>query len=189
MRHPRGLASLLATLSLALVLGSCADRPASTAPETEPSASLLGTLAGVLAPVEVLERTRFLDEQVVSAVIGPEGGVLSLQDAGLELVIPTGALRGEVRITITSPAGDLVGYHFEPHGLELRKPARFHQNLNETEAAADPDLLSRLTGAYFEGDLLPEVGPLELLDVTLLGDVNVATLEIVHFSGYVIATN
>lgn len=189
MRYTRGVASLLATFSFALVLGSCADRTPLTGPPAEPSASLLGTVTGVLAPVEVLERTRSLDEQVVSAVIGKDGGVLTLEDAGFEFVIPAGALREDTRITITSPAGNLVGYHFAPAGLEFRKAARFHQNLNNTEAANSLDLLSQLTGAYFEGELLPEINPLELLDVTLLGTDHVATLEIRHFSGYVIATN
>lgn len=191
MRHPRGVASLLATLSFALVLGSCADRTPPTGPAAEPSASLLGGVLNLLAPVEVLERTRPLDEQVVSAVVGSEGGVLKLDDAGLELIIPAGALRRNTRITITSPAGDLVGYHFEPHGLEFRKPVRLNQNLNNTEVS--PSLLSLvgadLVGAYFEGELLPEIDPLELLDVTLFGEDHVATLEIRHFSGYVIATN
>jgi hypothetical protein len=56
-----------------------------------------------------------------SAEIGPEGGTL---DVGPHrLIIPAGALTTKVQVSGFVPAGPNIEIHFEPHGLQFRKPA------------------------------------------------------------------
>lgn len=215
MRNPRGLASLLATLLFVLALGSCADTPSPLEPSAEngPYFGLLsdeedgdGLLSeeeeeeeedledgeSLLSPVPVLRRSEALDEdESVSATVTSEGAVIELEDAGLRLYIPPDAVNERTLITVVAPKGDLVGYHFSPHGLQFDRPAVLLQELEDTDAADFPEVLQELVGAYFEGDLLSEIAPLELLNVQVFedDDEDVAAFHIQHFSGYVIATN
>jgi len=203
-------------LTAALFLGAsflivgCADLP--TAPEPEavealaPSHGLLGGLlggvvgvvdntvetlvdvvVGVLSPV--LTRDVPLDrDEVVSEFIGRSGGEIHLPRAGLTVVVPRGALDRTTRITVTAPAGDLLGYEFQPHGLQFNRPVTLRQEISQDVAAGGLEVM------YFEGDLLPEVTALEVLPVSRTRTEAVSRIE--HFSGYayrrsgyVIATN
>ena len=201
-------------LTTALFLGGsfffvgCADL--STAPDpvetVAPSHGLLGGLVGgvvgvvvhtaetlgdvvvgVLSPV--LTRDAPLDsDEVVSEFIGWWGGEIHLPRAGLTVVVPRGALDRTTRITVTAPAGDLLGYEFQPHGLQFKRPVTLRQQVSRDVAAGG------LEAMYFEGDLLPEVTVLEVLPVVTTGTEAVFRIE--HFSGYayrrsgyVIATN
>ena len=63
------------------------------------------------------------------------------------------------------------------------------QDLTKTEVGLLGGVLGGLTAAYFEGELAPVVNALELLKVNILGLLGLASFDIEHFSGYVIATN
>ncbi len=182
------LGALIVGASLLFV--GCSDLP--TAPETQatsPEYGLLGDFLGGLtnqsqSEVTVLHRTVPLaQDEVVSQVIGPWGGVIRLPDAGLTVTVPFGALSARTRITVTAPAGDLVGYHFEPHGLQFQRPVTVAQDLLSTQGVG----LTGLEAVYFDGDLEPTVKPLETLPLWLLRLLGVFRIQ--HFSGYVIATN
>jgi hypothetical protein len=170
------------------LIAGCSDLP--TAPQAQaaptPSYGLLGTLLGShdQDQATVLERTVPLaQDEVVSQVIGRWGGVIRLPQAGLTVSVPFGALSSPTEITVTAPAGNLVGYHFEPHGLQFARAVTVSQDLLSTKGL-------RLTGmraVYFDGDLKPTVTPLESLPLWLLRILGV--FQIHHFSGYVIATN
>ena len=190
MPRARKLSALI--LGIALFLAGCADLPTAPQPEAaEPEYGLLGSLTGGLLgsggndEVTVLRRTVPLaEDEVVSRVIGRWGGVIYLPNAGLTVTVPMGALDRDTRITVTAPAGDLVGYHFAPHGLEFDRDVTLTQNLLQTEGLG---LLSGLSVAYFEGELEPTVTALEKLPIWLLRLLGIFQIE--HFSGYVIATN
>lgn len=180
-----------------LLLAGCTDVP--TAPSEsfdEPSYGLLGDgllgddglLSGlddlVGEDVTVLERSSPLaSDEVVTRTIGYFGGTIRLPEAGLTVTVPFGALRARTTITVTAPAGDLIGYHFEPHGLEFRRPVTAAQDLDLAQLVS----LDRLTAVYFEGELEPTVTALEVLPLWLLRSLGVFQID--HFSGYVIATN
>jgi hypothetical protein len=53
------------------------------------------------------------------------------------------------RIEVRAAAGDLVGYHFSPHGLQFRLPVTLTQDLEKTDVTRS--LLDKLVGAYFDG--------------------------------------
>lgn len=169
------------------------DTPTDPQPASvEPELGLLGTVTGLLGsdqPVRVLERTERLAQDIrVTQTIGRSGGTIRIPEAGLTVIVPRRALHRDTEITVTAPAGDLVGYHFAPHGLRFARSVTIRQDLSKTEASLLTNLLGGLKGAYFLGDLKPHVIALELLDLNLL-DLLLAQFRIDHFSGYVIATD
>lgn len=181
------------TVALAFTASACTEGADPLAPSTTESEGLISSLwTGLVGPMEVVERTVALDDTLTAtARIGRAGGVIEIPEAGLRFVVPRGALRRPTTITVTAPAGDLVGYEFAPHGLQFRRPARIVQSIQGTELETMRfRLLRRARGAYFTGDLLPVINPLEIFDLDLLpglgGDVS---FDVDHFSGYVIAMN
>jgi hypothetical protein len=71
-------------------------------------------------------------EQSVSALIGPEGGTLSLPGADLSISIPGGALAEPTTITVVARAGMYVAYDMYPHGLKFLRPVTAVQGLGTT---------------------------------------------------------
>jgi hypothetical protein len=173
-----------------VALGACSEAP--TAPEDSvPSASLLGLpLLGSPVEAHVVRRTIPLaTDEVVTKVIGYAGGKIDLPRAGLTITVPTGAVLQNTTFTVTAPAGDLVGYEFEPHGTVFRKRLKATQRLAGTEIGLLQAVLDPPFAAYYEGDLLPVLDVFEILDLNISGLLGVATFEIPHFSGYIIATD
>ncbi len=178
----------------ALLLGAsfffvgCSDVPTSPAEAPVPEAGLLDDVTDLLGfqarEVTVLRRSVPLaEDEVVSRVIGPAGGVIFLPRAGLTVLFPSGALERSTEITVRAPAGDLVGYHFAPHGLEFHREVTVTQDMLRTEGLG----VRGLSVAYFEGELAPTVTALESLPLWVLRVLGFFRIE--HFSGYVIATN
>lgn len=184
----------LALAFLVTGIGACTEATSPVAPETEDAEGLFSSLLPGLVgggSMDVLERTTPLADTVTaSAVIGWSGGVIEIPEAGLRFVVPRGALRTPTEITVTAPAGDLVGYHFAPHGLQFRRPARIIQSTADTELEGSRSLLRSARGAYFSGPLGPVISPLELFNLQLLpGITRRVGFRVDHFSGYVIAMN
>ena len=91
--------------------------------------------------------------------------------------------------TVTAPAGDLVGYYFEPHGTVFHKPLRATQKLAGTEIGFLEGILNPPFAAYFDDGLLPILDVSEILGLNVSGLLGVATFNVPHFSGYIIATD
>jgi hypothetical protein len=89
-------------------------------------------------------------EQSVSAVIGPDGGTLSLPGSDFSIDIPSGALAAPTAITVIAKAGPHVAYEMLPHGLRFLKPVTAVQGLRNT-AAFGPR-----AGGAFRAAYLPE---------------------------------
>src|SRR5919199_1682567 len=89
-----------------------------------------------------------LPSVVASATIGRAGGTLALEEAGLTLTVPPGAVRLPTTFTITALAGDLVAYEFGPHGWIFHKPLRVTQRLQGIDHGALQGPLA-LSAAYF----------------------------------------
>ena len=71
-------------------------------------------------------------EERVSAVVGPEGGSLSLPGSDFRMTIPAGALAVPTSITVISKGGSHVAYDMQPHGLTFLKPVTVEQQLRQT---------------------------------------------------------
>ncbi len=138
----------------------------------------------------VLEREEALEEaERESAFIGPKGGEIELDEAGLTIYFPRGAVPFRTKITVVAPAGNLIAYEFHPHGLVFQKPVTVIQELegDDDDEEEDASLKGSLVAAYFEGVLGATVFATELRPAKLYEEFLVFTIE--HFSGYVIATD
>jgi len=170
------------------VFSACSETP--MGPQNDDAGGRTsGDNSSLGSAVQVLERSapRRSTEQA-SRVIGPEGGVIRLEKAGLSIFFPPGALEEATEITLTAPAGRLLGYEFQPHGLRFETPVTVYQDLAVVVGTAlDRQADSPLLAAYFEGPLRPSVEPKEIRPFRVLGALGV--FEIEHFSGYVIATD
>jgi hypothetical protein len=182
--------ALFVAAGLTFALGACSDGSSPSSPvPPEASPSLLGGLlggggSGSSDEVDVLTRkVPLASGEVGSGRVGLLGTVIVLPKSGLTVVVPPLAAPLGTRITVTAPAGNLVGYHFEPSGMRFKLPLVLTQDLSKTNSS---DLLKPLVGAYFQGELTPKVTALELLQLKVLNLV--AVLNVTHFSGYVIAT-
>jgi hypothetical protein len=171
-----------------LLVAGCSDVPTAPGVEVTLTSGLLDGATGVVTPtsgqVAVLKRTVPLaQDEVVTQVIGRLGGVIRLPRAGLTVVVPFGAVNSLTRVTVTAPAGNLVGYDFQPHGLRFERPLTLTQDLLGTDGLG---LLSgSLQVVYFDGDLAPTVAPLETIPVWLLDTLGIYRIQ--HFSGYATA--
>lgn len=90
-------------------------------------------------------------EQSVSAVIGPDGGSLSIARADFSMTIPAGALAEPTAITVVAKAGAYVVYDMFPHGLKFRRPVTVVQGLSTTAAYRTAKVNSVRT-AYLRAD-------------------------------------
>jgi hypothetical protein len=196
MRMARITVPLLAALGL-----GCAGSDSPTLPTSSiapPStASMDHVEYGVPDTVLILKRSNALSREFTESVdIGPRGGTIRINQSGLTMTFPAGALSQTVRITVTAKAGYDVAYEFQPHGLVFAVPVSITQDIRSTWATKYPILLSKLSGAYYEGVLsdnyvdswhlfakVAEMRPGKLEK----GDHDY-TFTINHFSGYALST-
>jgi hypothetical protein len=187
-------------LSVFLLAGCARDAATPLEPDTntngsssiateqfQQSAALLGLL-----PVRGVIRIVPLGQNIsVSAVIGQDGGTISIPDAGLTLVVPPGAVTSSTKFTATALAGRLAAYEFEPHGTKFAVPLRFTQDLKKLS------LLGVVTapildGAYFtDASRLNQAAGLAAVSEILPATVDLLRLRvgfpINHFSGYLVS--
>jgi len=178
-------------LAVFLLAGCARDATAPVAPTAnvppKPSSALLGLL-----PVRGVTRSTPLAADIsVSAVIGKQGGTITIPEAGLTLVVPPNAVASDVKFTATALAGRAVAYEFEPHGTTFAVPLKFQQDLRKTS------LLSTLTaplldGAYFaDKEQINRQTGLGLVDEIVPATLDLlrfrVTFPIEHFSGYLVS--
>ncbi len=204
--------SLLAASLIVLFATACSPDQAAAPSPAAPSApsalaapatgsqDLLGGLVGgvvggltntlgLTSANGVLRKTPLASNITVRKTIGREGGVLSIPDAGVSVVIPAGALDQATEITMTARAGYLLAYDFEPHGVTFRVPLVFNQSLNNTNVGLLSPLSLKL-GYYSDPSLLGKTTALVSEVVTGLTSIltRTFTAPIKHFSGYVVLT-
>jgi hypothetical protein len=136
----------VALIVSAVAGASCGDFTGSTSPAADgplrlSPAMTVGAAFAMLAPQARAKAVRWgpshvSAEQTVSAVIGPDGGFLSLPGSDFSLRIPEGALSAKTLITVTSQAGPHVAYQMQPHGQRFLKPVTAVQHLRNTASYA-----------------------------------------------------
>lgn len=133
-------------LSMVAVFG-CGDYSQSTSPP--PAARKLVPSFVLTAPFALVTRGFMAQavrwgpdhqavDQRVSAVIGAEGGTLSLPGADFSMTIPAGALMEPTAITIVAKGGPHVVYDMFPHGLKFLQPVTAVQGLSTTAIYRTP---------------------------------------------------
>lgn len=204
MRHSSAMR--LAALTLTLAAVACDDRSQLIAPSAHKPKLRLEDYGGrsfdqpqslaALGRLLPLER-----DLTVSRTISPMGGSITLPYAGLSVRFPAGAVDSPVRVTVRAHAGNRVAYTFEPHGLAFSAPVEVAQLLVATSAYGQTNVLRELQGAYLPygvQDLdaagiarVEEVYPVRFRTFqSFQGEFvpAIATFEIGHFSGYMLAS-
>jgi hypothetical protein len=174
--------------ALALTLAACSTDVGPSAPgapdvtAAQPANDLLGvggTLSGVTGTVSNLLLYRCPTDGFgsVTELVGPAGGTIKVGPHSL--IIPAGALSGNVAITATAPAGQYVRVDFQPQGLRFRTAATLRLSYAHCEGL--PPLLPKVA---YVNDLLSILEVLPSLND--LANERV-TAKVRHFSGYAIA--
>jgi hypothetical protein len=201
MSSHRALHRLALTAS-AIILLACGDYSRSTSPAlsqaklvaVRSSFSLVASGAKARAVRWGPAHSRV--EQSASAVIGPDGGTLSLPGSDFTMNIPSGALSAPTTITVVAKAGSYVAYEMLPHGLQFLKPVTGTQGLQNTATYGTDAGNDVRTGYLPEGRDAIEVddsaSPSELEAATTY--FNSARAEshvwvINHFSRYILISN
>ena len=197
----RGLA-----LTLAALTGiSCGDYSRSTSPASYNPKLLPPTLTVRAAYSTLSSGTKARAvrwglehpgvEQSVSAVIGPDGGVLSLPGSDFTMIIPSGALDSDMTITVVAESGAYVSYQMLPHGLKFIKPVTLVQDLRNTATYGTEEGNAIRTAYLPEGsdtiDADDSASPSELQAATtyFYGAQPIAETQVVsirHFSRYIL---
>ena len=182
----------LLTVLAALGAAACGvDSP--TAPKVQGEANpalVSGLIEGLVQKDALTRKNALADDITVSAVIGKDGGTLSIPAAGFELRVPAGAVKDPTNFTVTALKGKLVAYEFGPHGITFDRALEARQNLVGT----DWSLLSLKTlyAGYFADkdhlDYATKTAQLsEVLDGVTAPLTKRFSWNIEHFSGYVVA--
>lgn len=188
---------LAAILGVVAMVVACSDLPVVPIPHamTEATSASLDTRARSRERVPVLQRGRPLRElQTTTVVVGPGGGEIALPRSGFRMLIPAGAVEASTAISVTAYEGRAVAYEFGPHGLQFRAPVIIEQSLDGTTAEYDWRLRARLLAGYSErgtasiDDATGTAEISELMPSRLTDDFTSLSFEIMHFSGYIIAT-
>jgi hypothetical protein len=128
----------------------------------------------------------------VTARVTIDGGVIALPSAGLRVTFPAGAVTEPVDVTVRTASARRVAYEFEPHGLVFARPVLVEQLLSGTSAASDAALRRALVATYvatgFDDRADGAVDADEVLPVQLDARGRVASFEVLHFSGYQLAS-
>lgn len=184
----RSLLAIVASLGLA----ACAtDSPTAPKLAGEADKALVSDLVGGLVSKDALTWKNPLSEDLkVSAVIGKEGGSLSIPAAGFYLTIPEGAVQEPTDFTVTALKGKLVAYEFGPHGITFKKALQARQDLTPTDWRLLQ--LRPLVAGYFSDEAhLDYAAKTALLSEVITGVTTPLTKQfkfsIEHFSGYVVA--
>ena len=134
----RSFLRLLALVAAIATAGACADQSAPFEAIATPDVRVGGpflSLSPTEHTVQVLEREVALPEDVVvTRVIGVDGGVIEVPEAGLRLSVPRNALHAPTAISVRAHAGTLVAYTFEPHGTQFAQVVSADQSLAGTVA-------------------------------------------------------
>lgn len=199
-RRARPFSFALVALSLLAFPTACRD---SVAPEPIAQQSAGAALPGVAdngwGPIRIVDttvvalrwRTPLRNDITRRAVIGPEGGSISIEELGFEFTMPEGAVAVPTPVTVVAVAGSVVAYEFEPHGIRFEERATFSQELEYTELTSVLGVV--MQGAYFKSrDDISRDGTArvsELIPTRLDYFPLRVKFPIKHFSGYIVAVD
>lgn len=182
----RARCSLAGVLAIA-ILSACSDAPRTTSPRvaqfgtSNRSTAVVATSASAAPAYLACPSTV---AQSTSAVIGPKGGVLTLD--GSALAVPPGAVPVPTTFTFTLPASDLMQVEVHADGVEhyvFKRPVAVTVDYSRCAAAADP--IPQSFGAwYFDPQTRKGLQFMGGVDIRALHRVVFATN---HLSGYAIS--
>ena len=192
----------LAVAASAIVLFACGDYTRSTSPAlSQAKLAAVRSSFSIVASGAKARAVRWApahsrSEQSASAVIGPDGGTLSLPGSDFTMNIPSGAPSAPTTITVVSKSGPHVAYEMLPHGLQFLKPVTAIQGLQNTATYGTDDGNAIRTAYLPEGrdgiDVDDSAAPSELEAATTYFGAAGAESHvwiINHFSRYILISN
>ncbi len=203
MKGHRIFRYLVLTASAATSL-SCGDYTRATSPQipsnlSAPTLTVAASFSivprGTAAKAVKWSSSHQKVDQSVTAVIGPEGGSLSLPGADFSLSIPAGALTASTTITVVARGGSFVVYDMLPHGIQFLLPVTAVQGLRTTAiygtAAGNSVRTAYLADGNDQVRFDGSVSPIELEAATTFhhGPQRVAESHVWilnHFSRYIL---
>ena len=172
---------VVASLIAPMLLAACADAP--TEPD-QPQPTFTRSFYSGSTQLEVVRYRSPHAGARVTRTVGRYGGFIAAD--GVMLVIPAGALDGNVEITMTVPQGSQLGVELEPHGLTFKRPAYLAFVLSNT-GYDERNASAELFGAYhLDGVDASVVTPREVMPVYMLNGL--AAFGVWHFSEYAVTT-
>lgn len=191
--------ALSATAALGIANGCGSETALAPATERYSALDILqseGAVRTGIDTVVTLSRTVLLTADVSeSAVIGPDGGTIEIEQSGGRIIFPPGALTTPMQITMTAKAGWNVAYEFAPHGITFAVPVIVEQSLGNLLGSGGAQ---GLQAGYYPDDLdtallgtrhaLARVTELRQVLLDRPTDPRVARFFISHFSGYIMSS-
>ena len=150
-------------------------------------------------PQPAITRQHALKKSItVTQTIGPRGGQIKIEQAGLTVVFSKGALPQNTTITVTADAGSLISYEFGPHGTQFQAPVAIEQDMQQTTIGSRTDQAKKLYGGYMPDGISDIAGDSAKVSethqsLTSLGidgtgkpQLKQSVFTIWHFSGYIL---
>ena len=190
--------ALVGTVAISLLAACSTDSFTAPAAPVTPERSngaftdLLTGLGATMDTVSGLSRLVPAEAITRSKTFYKDGGTLDIPELGFTLEVPNNALPSTtLTISVTSLAGNVVAYDFEPHGTVFKRPLVFTQKLTGTNWLQA--LLSgrSLSGAYFKdtkqvNNKNGRAKVDETYDALTFNES--VSFSITHFSGYMVST-
>jgi hypothetical protein len=187
------LSTVFAVAVLAASLVACGDNSPTTAPTDNrpfpsPATSSV-SLTDTETVVTVLGRTTPVSDIIVSKVIGPSGGTITIPAAGLTLTVPALAVSVNTTFQVHALPGTVVAYEFEPHGMKFKVALTVTQALAGT---SNPSASGTLNAGYFSDkskiDFKTKSAAVDEVLPTTKGTNGSITFQVKHFSGYLVSS-
>ena len=177
-------------LAVAGATAACSDVPSS--PAAAPAVEARSAAELVSEPVFGLGLLRDvpMDSGITVPIrVGKAGGKFRVP-GGLTIEVAANEFHADTTLTVSPVAGDVVAYHFQPHGITFRKGLLLTQDLNRTNwTQKDP---TQFEIGYFanETDLDAKLRR-ALVKEFLRANVDVRgkrlSYNVYHFSGYMVS--
>jgi hypothetical protein len=179
----------LGTISVVVALAACGGDGATSPAGTTPA--LRKEIVDPAVTASVLLRSRPLTKDMRAIIpVGPAGASFFVPNSGLRITVPPNAVSAPIWLTVTAKRGNLVAYEFGPHGTVFNVPIVITQDLSNTLWRGHE---ASFEAGYFAGaEQLDAVAGKALINEFLPVQLDAAaqrvSVEVKHFSGYVIAT-
>ena len=161
------------------LVAACRDGGPTAGPRTDSMQSPTTTINGVKLVLSPPSH-RLRPAATATAVIGPEGGSISVD--GAELTVPPGAVDQPVEFTAKNLLDGLYAYRFGPNGLQFNVPATLSIRVDSAVEGLEPT------------DFRIAVASDDASDWQIVGGVydpvtQTVTTKIEHFTTYALCQN
>jgi hypothetical protein len=189
----RLIVALVTILSITATVNGCGDAETPLGANAGVFDAAADSLFVAGDSIAVVKRdVRLAHDVSVSQEIGPSGGTVRLDEAGLTLDFSAGAVSAPVVITARILAGDFIVFTCEPHGLVFEAPVTALLDLKKVGLNKGQLVSGHYKIGYIEApeavDAVGRVAVYEQLPVAVRLSGHYATFRVPHFSTLALAS-